>query len=267
MGPVLEASVRQEVVASPPPRPTTSGSPNASPPSSGSTTAGPRAGGRRTPRRLDPPGRPVAPHLPQQGAGRTLHLALPGRPGQPPTRPGRATQAGDRHGRASTTPSRSALGRGDLRRDLLGLGASRTCSTGSAPATTRSPASSGRPTRRSRRSSSGSYRRHKREAGPTTRRYFVDACHPVWGVDLLYSCWLLVGQRFLVGMGSGRKRLNILGAYCPDDHEYLDLRLTQGQHQRRAVRQPAASCCGRSTPRRRSSSSTWTMPGTTASRW
>src|SRR3954454_6056472 len=34
------------------------------------------------------------------------------------------------------------------------------------------------------------YRRHKREAGPTTRRYFVDACHPVWGVDLLYSCWL-----------------------------------------------------------------------------
>jgi transposase len=36
-----------------------------------------------------------------------------------------------------------------------------------------------------------------------------------------------VGQRFLVGMGSGRKRLNILGAYCPDDHEYLDLRLTR----------------------------------------
>src|SRR3954469_5345924 len=36
------------------------------------------------------------------------------------------------------------------------------------------------------------YRRHKRESGPTTRRYFVDACHPVWGVGLLYSCWLLV---------------------------------------------------------------------------
>ena len=28
-------------------------------------------------------------------------------------------------------------------------------------------------------------------------------------------------------MGSGRKRLNILGAYCPDDQEYLDLRLTR----------------------------------------
>src|SRR4051794_13324697 len=29
-------------------------------------------------------------------------------------------------------------------------------------------------------------------------------------------------------MGGGRKRLNILGAYCPDDQEYLDLRLTRG---------------------------------------
>jgi transposase len=71
------------------------------------------------------------------------------------------------------------------------------------------------------------HRRHKRQAGPETRRYFVDACHPVWGVDLLYSCWLLVGQRFYVGVGNGRKRLNILGAYCPDDHDYVDLRLTK----------------------------------------
>jgi transposase len=71
------------------------------------------------------------------------------------------------------------------------------------------------------------HRRHKREAGATTRRYFVDACHPVWGVDLLYSCWLLVGQRFYVGVGNGRKRLNILGAYSPDDHDYVDLRLTK----------------------------------------
>ena len=72
--------------------------------------------------------------------------------------------------------------------------------------------------------------RHKREAqgpgAPRTRRYYVDACHPIWGLDLVYCCWLLVGQRFLVGMGRGRKRLNILGAYCPDDHEYLDYRLT-----------------------------------------
>src|SRR5437879_12390786 len=74
-------------------------------------------------------------------------------------------------------------------------------------------------------------RRHRREAkragAPRTRRYFVDACHPIWRLDLVFSCWLLVGQRFLAGMGSGRKRLNILGAYCPDDQEYVDLRLTR----------------------------------------
>ena len=75
------------------------------------------------------------------------------------------------------------------------------------------------------------YQRQKANAQRTeaghTRRYFVDACHPIWGLSLVFSCWLLVGQRFLVGMGGGRKRLNILGAYCPDDQEYLDLRLTR----------------------------------------
>jgi transposase len=55
----------------------------------------------------------------------------------------------------------------------------------------------------------------------------VDACHPVWGLSLVFPCWLVVGQRLPVGMGGGRKRLNILGAYCPDDQEYLDLRLTR----------------------------------------
>ena len=71
------------------------------------------------------------------------------------------------------------------------------------------------------------YRRHRREAGPKTRRYFVDACHPVWGLELLYCCWLLVGQRYYVGVGSGRQRLNSLGASSPDDHDYVDLRLTK----------------------------------------
>jgi transposase len=75
------------------------------------------------------------------------------------------------------------------------------------------------------------YHRHQREAhqkGTTrVRRYGIDACHPIWGLELVCCCWLLVGQQFLVGMGDGRKRLNILGACCPDDHEYLDLRLTR----------------------------------------
>lgn len=73
--------------------------------------------------------------------------------------------------------------------------------------------------------------RHQREAkrpgAPRTRRYYVAACHPVWGLDLVFCCWQRVGQRLLVGLGSGRKRPNILGAYCPDDHEYSDYRLTR----------------------------------------
>ena len=43
---------------------------------------------------------------------------------------------------------------------------------------------------------------------------------------MVFYCWLLAGQRFEVGVGGGRKRLNILGAYCPDDMEYLDRRYT-----------------------------------------
>jgi transposase len=66
----------------------------------------------------------------------------------------------------------------------------------------------------------------QRPGASRTRGYFVDACHPLWGLELVDACRLLVGPRFLAGRGSGRKRLNILGAYCPDDQEYLDLRLT-----------------------------------------
>jgi transposase len=56
------------------------------------------------------------------------------------------------------------------------------------------------------------------------RRYFVDGVHPLYGLEVVFCCWLLAGQRFEVGVGGGRKRLNILGAYCPDDMEYLDRR-------------------------------------------
>jgi len=57
------------------------------------------------------------------------------------------------------------------------------------------------------------------------RRYFLDGVHPLYGMEVIF-CWLLSGQRFEVGVGGGRKRLNILGAYCPDDQEYLDRRYT-----------------------------------------
>jgi transposase len=58
------------------------------------------------------------------------------------------------------------------------------------------------------------------------RRYFVDGVHPLYGMEVVFYCWLLAGQRFEVGVGGGRKRLNILGAYSPDDQEYLDRRYT-----------------------------------------
>ena len=35
------------------------------------------------------------------------------------------------------------------------------------------------------------------------------------------------GQRFHVGVGGGRKRLNILGAISPEHHEYLDIRVSK----------------------------------------
>ncbi len=58
------------------------------------------------------------------------------------------------------------------------------------------------------------------------RRYFIDGVHPLYGLEVVFYCWLLAGQRFEVGVGGGRKRLNILGAYCPDDMEYIDRRYT-----------------------------------------
>jgi transposase len=56
------------------------------------------------------------------------------------------------------------------------------------------------------------------------RRYFIDGVHPLYGMEVLFYCWLVRGQRYEVGVGGGRKRLNILGAYCPEDQEYLDRR-------------------------------------------
>ena len=41
-------------------------------------------------------------------------------------------------------------------------------------------------------------------------------------------CWLLRGQRLDLGVGGGRKRFNILGAYCPQDQEYIDVRQAGG---------------------------------------
>src|SRR5262245_34156781 len=72
------------------------------------------------------------------------------------------------------------------------------------------------------------YEQDKQQApAEPTRRYFVDGVHPLYGLEVVFYCWLVAGQRFEVGVGGGRKRLNILGAYCPDDCEYLDRRYTE----------------------------------------
>jgi transposase len=72
------------------------------------------------------------------------------------------------------------------------------------------------------------YEAERPKPGEATRRYFIDACHPVWGLETLYRCWLGTGQHLRIGVGGGRKRFNILGAICPQDQEYLDIRQAGG---------------------------------------
>jgi hypothetical protein len=58
------------------------------------------------------------------------------------------------------------------------------------------------------------------------RRYCWDGVQPLDGLEVLVGCWRLVGQRFEVGVGGGRKRRNILGAFGPDDPESVERRDT-----------------------------------------
>jgi transposase len=65
----------------------------------------------------------------------------------------------------------------------------------------------------------------KAELGPTDRIYHLDATHPTHNVQIC-SVWTKKGHRRWMRSNSGRKRYNILGAYCPLDQEYLDIRGT-----------------------------------------
>lgn len=65
----------------------------------------------------------------------------------------------------------------------------------------------------------------KASLGPQDRIYHVDAVHPTYNVKVSYW-WTKKGKRWLLRSNSGRKRYNILGAYCPLDQEYIDIRGT-----------------------------------------
>ena len=67
------------------------------------------------------------------------------------------------------------------------------------------------------------YFKLKAELGPQDRIYHVDAVYPTHNVKISYV-WTKKGQRRRMHSNSGRKRYNILGAYCPLDREYIDVR-------------------------------------------
>jgi len=67
------------------------------------------------------------------------------------------------------------------------------------------------------------YFKLKAELDPKDRIYHVDAVHPTHNVKISYV-WTKKGLRMRIRSNSGRKRYNILGAYCPPDHEYIDIR-------------------------------------------
>jgi transposase len=67
------------------------------------------------------------------------------------------------------------------------------------------------------------YFKLKAHLGPHDRIYHVDAVHPTHNVSISYV-WTKKGRRRHIRSNSGRKRYNILGAYCPVDQEYIDLR-------------------------------------------
>jgi transposase len=65
----------------------------------------------------------------------------------------------------------------------------------------------------------------KAQLGPHDRIYHLDAVHPTHTVQISYV-WTKKGCRRRLRSNSARKRYNILGAYCPLDQEYLDIRAT-----------------------------------------
>lgn len=60
----------------------------------------------------------------------------------------------------------------------------------------------------------------KANLGPDDRIYFSDAMHLKHNAEAGYG-WSPVGEPHLIPSNSGRKRINILGAYCTQTHEHV----------------------------------------------
>jgi transposase len=79
------------------------------------------------------------------------------------------------------------------------------------------------PTEEEQRAFVHRYAQLKAQLGPKDRLYFVDATHPSHNVRIGFV-WTRKGRRRRLKSNTGRKRYNILGAYCPADQEYIDVR-------------------------------------------
>ena len=119
------------------------------------------------------------------------------------------------------------LDRGDLRRDLLGLGRQGPAppDRGQLPQGLRLLLEGGRQEAEAVRAEVSAARRAGGADDPALFRGRLPPGLGRGACSIPAGCWS--GQRFYVGVGNGRKRLNILGAYSPDDHDYVDLRLTR----------------------------------------
>jgi transposase len=64
------------------------------------------------------------------------------------------------------------------------------------------------------------FERVRAELGPDDRIFFGDAVHVKHNAEAGYA-WSAVGEPHIIPTNSGRKRYNVLGAYCTQTHEHV----------------------------------------------
>ncbi len=78
------------------------------------------------------------------------------------------------------------------------------------------------------------FEKFKSTLGPDDRIYFGDAMHLKHNAEVGYA-WSLVGEPHLIPSNSGRKRINILGAYCTQTHEHVFIITDQNINQDKMI--------------------------------